>query len=184
MEAWFAVLFVLHDVVHLSEPLLVLLCNNYENVLWFVAECDATAKLYWPWSSTVMPHSAAHAWAFTLAASFSLSARICCACLIMYSGWAASPKIFILAWCYYWRNRHLSLVHYGLALSVNRGKWSCMASYPTYSLTYPKWSRYFSAFWASKPATIPIVVGSEAAHTPSRLAYGKPVATTNGGTHS
>lgn len=50
----------------------------------------------------------------------------------------------------------------------------------------PNSSRYLSAFCTSRPATIPIVVGSDAAHTPSRLSVfsSMPDATMSGGAHS
>lgn len=45
---------------------------------------------------------------------------------------------------------------------------------------------YLSAFCTSRPAVTPIVVGSEAAHTPSRLSVRSSIseATTSGGAHS
>ena len=44
---------------------------------------------------------------------------------------------------------------------------------------------YFSVFWTRKPATIPIVVGSDAAQTPSRFKVFSSMfeATTKGGAH-
>ena len=47
-------------------------------------------------------------------------------------------------------------------------------------------SSHLSAFCTRKPATMPIVVGSDAAHTPSRLSVDSsiPDATISGGAHS
>ena len=81
------------------------------------------------------------------------------------------------------------------------------ALYPRYRVTAPKVNRCFSAFCTNKPggccqrwqqyrtahfasidvpATMPIVVGRDAAHTPSRLSVRSsiPEATTSGGAHS
>lgn len=83
------------------------------------------------------------------------------------------------------------------------GKKSVSALYPTYCVTVPKRSRYlqpsgqlkdyippertthFSEFCTSNPAMTAIVVGSDAAHTPSRfkLFSSIPEATTRGGAH-
>ena len=53
-------------------------------------------------------------------------------------------------------------------------------------MTSPKLSIFLSAFCTSIPATMPMVVGSDAAHTPSRLRVFSsiPEATTSGGTHA
>mmetsp|Transcript_8381 Transcript_8381/g.19734 ORF Transcript_8381/g.19734 Transcript_8381/m.19734 type:complete len:219 (-) Transcript_8381:835-1491(-) len=81
---------------------------------------------------------------------------------------------------------HKFEVQSGLAPIGYVGKKSPKALYPRKGETVPKRSKYFNVACAKKPAVMPIVVGSDAAQTPSRfmLFSSSPVATTAGGAHS
>mmetsp|Transcript_13556 Transcript_13556/g.50754 ORF Transcript_13556/g.50754 Transcript_13556/m.50754 type:complete len:204 (+) Transcript_13556:190-801(+) len=93
---------------------------------------------------------------------------------------------FIFARCLLCAARHASLSQSTVHPTVIVGKKSVSALYPKYMVTVPKLSRNFRLFCTSIPATMPIVVGSDAAHTPSRFSVFSsiPLATTSGGTHA
>merc|ERR1719253_2085979 len=119
-------------------------------------------------------------WASSTAASGSFAPG-CAAGLRQRNLGASAPEALNSSW----RMRHCALVHCGFGTSRYVGKKSVSALYPRNSETVPKLSRYLSVAWAKKPAVMPIVVGSDAAQTPSRLmAFSSPSsATTIGGAH-
>ena len=81
---------------------------------------------------------------------------------------------------------HAALSHSGLGRTSIAGKKSLSAEYPRYRVDSPNESMCFNDAWTNIPDTIPIVVGSDAAHTPSRRSVFSsiPDATIKGGLHA
>jgi len=74
-------------------------------------------------------------------------------------------------------------VHSGFGCNGYLGKKSLKALYPRNWLVSPNYNKNFRTFCERSPAIIPMVVGSDAAQTPSRLMeFSSPsFATTKGG---
>ena len=128
-----------------------------------------------------MPQSFSSWRGFAASAAASASAAAAAAAAAArYSGDVTRAR------CASWRRRHSPLSQSGLHRTSIVGKKSLSAEYPRYLDTDPNRSMCLSEFCTSIPATIPMVVGSDAAHTPSRFNVFSsiPDATTSGGTHA